>query len=130
MRFDPASRGALDFRNLARELVEQEAEIRVSALDHWLQLLHGPEVRADTVTFVADFPHAQSVRVTGSFCGWSAEGIPLVRRPDGCWVCEIDLQPGEHQYRFVVDGNWRADPHNSCCVTNEFGEANSLVLVP
>ena len=126
---DPESRGAFDFRRLARELLDQEVELEVVALDHWTALLHGPAVSQDGIRFEADFPRAQTVRITGSFCDWSAKGLPLNKREDGLWECHLDLAHGEHEYRFIVDGSWLPDPHNSQTVPNEFGGANSLVVV-
>jgi chromosome partitioning protein len=127
--FDPDSRGALDFKLLARELVETEVDLGVGALDHWMTLLHGPQVSEAGVTFVADFPQAKAVQVTGSFCDWSTGGVPLRKRNDGLWECQLDLAAGVHEYRYVVDGVWIADPHNEAVVTNEFGGQNNLVTV-
>jgi len=126
---DPESRGAFDFRRLAREILDQEVELEVVALDHWSALLHGPAVSQAGVRFEADFPRARTVRITGSFCDWSAKGLPLNKREDGLWECHLDLARGEHQYRFIIDGSWLPDPHNSRTVANEFGGANSLVVV-
>lgn len=126
---DPESRGAFDFRKLARELLDQEIDLEVVALDHWSALLHGPAVSEAGVRFEADFPRARTVRITGSFCDWSAKGLPLNKREDGLWECHLDLIQGEHEYRFIVDGSWLPDPHNARTVPNEFGGANSLVVV-
>ena len=129
MRYDPESRGAFDFRQLARELVEQEVDVSVPALDHWTALLHGPQVVAEGILFEADFPRAKTVRITGSFCDWSAQGFPLEKREDGVWECNLALENGQFEYRFIVDGSWLPDPHNNRTVPNEFGGANSLVIV-
>lgn len=129
VRYDAASRGALDFRNLAGEVLAQETDLSVTGLAHWVALLHGPRVSAEGVRFLADFPRAKSVCVTGDFCAWSAKGVALARRADGLWECEIALAPGGHEYRYIVDGAWLPDPHNAAAVTNEFGGANSLVTV-
>ncbi len=126
---DPESRGAFDFHHLAREILDQEVELEVVALDHWSSLLHGPAVSQTGVRFEADFPQARTVRVTGTFCDWSTKGLPLNQREDGLWECHLDLSRGEHQYRFIVDGAWLPDPHNNQTVANEFGGANSLVVV-
>jgi len=126
---DPESRGAFDFRRLGREFLDQEVEIEVVALDHWTALLHGPAVSQEGVRFEADFPRARTVRITGSFCDWSAKGLPLNKREDGLWECHLDLANGQYEYRFIVDGSWLPDPHNSQTVPNEFGGANSLVIV-
>jgi len=129
INFDPTSRGARDFRQLARELVAQEVSVKVEALDHWAALLHGPQVTEAGVCFEVDFPAAKSVRITGSFCDWSANGLPLNRREDGTWQCHIGLESGDYEYRFIVDGAWLPDPHNADTVANEFGGANSKVIV-
>jgi chromosome partitioning protein len=129
LKFDPDSRGAADFRSLARELGQQEVAVKVAALDHWSELLHGPAVTRAGVRFEADFPRAKSVRITGTFCDWSAKGLPLELGPDGTWSCQLDLASGAHEYRFIVDGAWLPDPHNAATVANEFGGANSMVVV-
>ena len=104
-------------------------DLQVVSLDHWSALLHGPAVSQAGVRFEADFPNARTVRVTGSFCDWSAKGLPLNKREDGLWECHLDLARGQHEYRFIIDGSWLPDPHNSQTVPNEFGGANSLVVV-
>ncbi|MBK8166014.1 MAG: AAA family ATPase [bacterium] len=129
-RLDPDSRGAHDFRMLAREVAGKESLVAVPALDHWTALLHGPQVTKAGVRFEADFPRARSVRLTGTFCNWSAKGLALAKREDGIWEAHLQLENGRHQYRFIVDGAWLPDPHNTETVANEFGGANSLLLVP
>ena len=129
IRFDPESRGALDFRNLAEEICDQDRSLHVAAVDQWMALLHGPQVTQAGVRFEADFPRAKTVRITGSFCDWSAKGLPLSRRDDGIWEAHLALETGKHQYRFIVDGAWLPDPHNPETVPNEFGGANSMVQV-
>ena len=126
---DPRSRAARDFQDLARELLQETVDLEVPALDHWSALLHGPERTMEGVRFVADFPRAREVRLTGTFNGWSAQGTPLYRRQDGRWECVLPLDDGPHQYRFIVDGVWLPDPHNTEHVTNEFGGSNSLLQV-
>jgi hypothetical protein len=127
---DPDSRGAVDFRCLARELLAEEVDITVTAVDHWVALLHGPRaVAAGSMHFEADFPRARSVRITGSFCDWSAKGLPLDRRDDGVWECFLEMEAGRHEYRYIVDGAWLPDPHNEVTAPNEFGGANSLCVV-
>lgn len=130
VRFDAAARGALDFRRLAQELGEQEVDLRVADLGHWRELLHGPRVTEQGVRFVVDWPAASDVRLTGSFNGWSAEGLRLAKRDDGLWECLVQLPAGRHEYRYIVDGEWMEDPFNDEGATNEFGSVNSLVSVP
>ncbi len=127
--YDPESRGAMDFHQLARELSGQEVNLEVPATDHWHSLLHGPRVVSGGMLFEADFPHAKRVGITGDFCDWSADGLPMSCRSDGVWECRLELGGGQHQYRFIVDGSWLPDPNNPQTVPNEFGGANSVVVI-
>lgn len=130
LEHDLACSGAQDFRDLAREIAAQDVDLSVPGLDHWSALLHGPEPTPEGVRFVVDFPRAKDVRVTGSFNNWSAEGVALTRGDEGHWQCVLPLEAGDHQYRYIVDGVWMPDPHNAEHAINEFGGANSLLLVP
>ena len=130
VEMDPDSRGAVDFRCLARELLAEEVDVTVAAVDHWVALLHGPRSSGTgSMHFEADFPRAKTVRITGSFCDWSAKGLPLDRREDGVWECHLEMEAGRHEYRYIVDGAWLPDPHNEHTAPNEFGGANSLCVV-
>jgi len=41
----------------------------------------------------------------------------------------LPLRPGRYRYRFVVDGKWMTDPHNSYVEANQFGELNNVIEV-
>ncbi len=86
------------------------------------------EMRLVSVSY--DDPRAHSVSVVGTFNGWSPQANPLVRGPDGIWRTEIRLQPGEFQYKLVVDGKrWIPDPRNPSRVPDGFGAVNSVLVV-
>ncbi len=71
-------------------------------------------------------PDAKVVCLAGEFNNW----IPApMKKLAGSFQAVVDLQPGEYQYKFVVDGQWRDDPAAAKSVTNAFGTANSVVLV-
>jgi len=53
----------------------------------------------------------------------------MTQGKDGKWFKELTLHPGVYEYRFVVDGQWQADPNNMECVANPFGESNSLLII-
>ena len=82
-----------------------------SAVDAYREL--GAHIVPEGVRFAVWAPHAQSVRVTGDFCGWDA-GTPLAER-DGFWEGTL---PGIGQgaaYKYIVRGadgteRWKADP--------------------
>jgi len=74
------------------------------------------------------------VLVAGSFNNWAstaAEGTwPMTFHASaGAWIIKRDLPRGEHQYKFVVDGQWINDPDNPERVSDGFGGHNSLMRV-
>jgi hypothetical protein len=73
-------------------------------------------------------PEAQAVCVAGSFNGWEPSALPLQRQADGRWVVEVVLEPGRHEYRFVVDGQWTDDPLSPAYVSNPFGGLNCVLV--
>lgn len=84
---------------------------------------HEPRKR---VQFAFDAPEANDVAVTGSFCDWQIL-YPLKRQKSGDWKRTIDITPGRHEYRFVVDGEWREDPRSGDRVPNPYGGVNSVL---
>ena len=65
------------------------------------------------VFFDLDAPLATNVFVSGTFNGWRENVHRLTRRDDdGWWYTEIDIYPGFHGYKFVVDHSWIVDPLN------------------
>ncbi|XP_017223676.1 sucrose nonfermenting 4-like protein [Daucus carota subsp. sativus] len=70
----------------------------------------------------------RSVYLSGSFTGWTehfqmspVEGCPTVFQT----ICS--LPPGFHQYKFIVDGEWRHDERQPC-VSGNYGTVNTLML--
>lgn len=79
------------------------------------------------VGFVVDAPHGWEVALAGSFNGWEPQ--TMVKEADGLWRLTVYLAPGTHQYRFLIDNEWKEDPNNSQRVPNEYGSYNSVVVV-
>ena len=124
------SKAARQFLALARELIDKHVQVAEVELDDWMERLHGPKMTSDGVLFLLDAPDAQHVLITGEFTNWSREGIPLERDPsDSIWRTVVSVEPGEYEYRFVVDGVWIRDPNNKDFIRNEFGQENSLLVV-
>ena len=87
---------------------------------------------------------AGSVYVAGTFndwepeeipLGWTPEEIPLRGEDQGLWTVELELPPGEHEFKFIVDGEWRIlrdceGPHILAeCIFREDGtEAHMLSI--
>lgn len=57
-------------------------------------------------------PAAKSVFLGGSFNEFNAARHPLVRGAGGLWETTVPLAPGQHIYKFKVDGEWVLDPAN------------------
>ena len=80
------------------------------------------------VVFVHDAPGAGEVYLSGSFNGWNAWDLAM-QKQGGRWVLAMDLAPGTHQYKFVVDGAWRQDTLNPNAQDDGYGGQNSVVTV-
>ena len=82
------------------------------------------------VTFALDAPLARAVSVCGEFNDWSPTATPMKREAGGCWAVRVELRPGRHQYKFVVDGEWRPDPQARENVADGHGALNSVIELP
>jgi Glycogen recognition site of AMP-activated protein kinase len=74
-------------------------------------------------------PEAKKVFVAGSFNGWRPEKTPLAAIGNGRWVGDLTVNPGRHEYLFVVDDQWVPDPNAKETVQNPFGGKNSVLIV-
>jgi len=78
------------------------------------------------VVFQLKAPTATNVAVSGDFNNWDPKGLPLKKSRNGIWSVELSLQPGRYEYKFIVDGEWKADPDNKLTSPNPFGTENSV----
>jgi 1,4-alpha-glucan branching enzyme len=69
-------------------------------------------------------PEAISVQLVGDFTQWQEHPISLKKENGGVWHASVELAPGTHHYRFLVDGEWRDDPDCLLRVPNGFGSQN------
>jgi hypothetical protein len=90
----------------------------------------GVPAERETVRFELAAPAASHVALVGSFNEWNPVATPLQRDPStGKWIVSLRLPPGRHVYAFVVDGDVTADPAAPRAADDDFGSANSVVLV-
>ncbi len=66
-------------------------------------------------------PDATSVLLVGDFTQWQQHPVSMRRDKHGLWTASVELPPGRHTYRFLVDGEWRDDPECTLRVPNPFG---------
>lgn len=77
-------------------------------------------------TFECVEPTACLVQLVGDFTAWEQQPIELQRQKDGVWRATVALDPGPHEYRFVVDGQWRDDARCMHRRGNVFGSENCV----
>ena len=77
--------------------------------------------------FVLHAPEAREVYVAGSFNEWDPADRPLRCDKKGNWRTWMNLTPGQHEYRFVVNGDWQEDPDAPERQVNPYGAFNSVV---
>ena len=85
---------------------------------------NGGSERSQGFSFRA--PEAVSVQLVGDFTHWQEQPISLKKEAGGVWHASVTLAPGEHHYRFLVDGEWRDDPECRMRVPNPFGGHNMM----
>ncbi len=78
----------------------------------WTLLSAGPEATPEGIRFTYYDPTAQQVYLAGDFNNWDPTALPMERDETGLWSVTLRLSPGRHEYKFVVDGQWVADPAN------------------
>src|SRR5437867_11229783 len=57
--------------------------------------------KKESFTYFA--PGAANVLLAGDFTNWEQNPISLKKQIDGSWKATIPLDPGTHEYRFLVD---------------------------
>lgn len=95
-----------------------------------IEAFYGVKRVGEQVVFSACFEQAKTVLIAGDFNNWSSVSTPMrTNGKPGEWYMSLPLQPGRYRYRFIVDGQWVTDPHNSYVEANQFGELNNIVEV-
>ncbi len=77
---------------------------------------------------IKGFETATTIYLAGDFNGWSPDGFAM-KKEGNEWVLPINIKPGKHLYKLVVDGKWITDPNNSLWEQNEFETGNSVLWI-
>ncbi len=86
-----------------------QLEVTMARRNHTSDARNGDENGAkQTFSFTA--PAAVWVELVGDFTQWQKQAIGMRKDADGVWRATVQLAPGEHYYRFLVDGQWREGP--------------------
>jgi len=79
-----------------------------------------------------------SVSLRGSFNSWGE--WPMEKQDDGTWSITVDLEPGEYQYKFYINGKWPqdmstahaggpVDPNAAGYINDGFGGQNAICRI-
>ncbi len=85
--------------------------------------------KAPPQVFAYRAPAALSVQLVGDFTHWQERPVSLHKDAGGVWRTEVELSPGTHHYRFIVDGQWTDDPDCTLRVPNPYGGENMVRAV-
>lgn len=91
---------------------------------------YGPVLEPGGVRFIQPLGSSRQVALTGDFCGWSPEGIPLTPDSGGRYLeVLVPLEPGRHEYQLIHDGIPGPDPYAAGRTSGPEDEDRSLVHV-
>ncbi|MCL7976447.1 MAG: glycogen-binding domain-containing protein [marine benthic group bacterium] len=112
------------------------AALALVVLRPWTGVDMAPETEPDLlarsvyVQFVVQAEGAESVHLAGDFSEWQPAIALSDPDGDGVWSGRVPLEPGVHEYMFVIDGSeWISDPNAAVSRDDGFGRQNSLLAV-
>jgi len=70
----------------------------------------------------------KAVAVAGEFTDWKPQ--EMKKQKNGAYTVTLPVSPGNHQYKFILDGQWVSDPDNDLWAPNPYGSLNSVAQVP
>ncbi len=86
-----------------------------------------PASKAQRVVFSVRAEVGSKVFLAGSFNNWDPTAKAMIDKSnDGLYSVTLTLEPGIHQYKFVIDGTWCADPECADWIQNDHGTLNSV----
>lgn len=71
---------------------------------------------------------AKSLKISGSFNQWQ-DPIDMQKNADGTFSVTLNLCPGIHEFKFLVDGTWQHDPDMRTLPSTTMGSVNNLLIV-
>jgi hypothetical protein len=87
------------------------------------------EIKRRKVIFSLENADANEVFLIGDFNKWNPKSHPMKSDENGAWVRNVIIPPGEYEYKFIVDGQWKEDPQNEHLSLNCFGTYNNIINV-
>jgi len=134
-----------EYQDLSGEIIEQETNLAKSFTPLAFQkpnlaglLPQQPGLVQDkaedtegrTVAFTVEAPENANVQIAGDFTSWNPETLDLwTSNGKQLWRKVFFIKPGLYAYKYLINGQWLADPNNCKTVSDSFGGANSLIEV-
>ena len=88
------------------------------------------KIKRQKITFSFESSDAKEVILMGDFNNWNPKKHPMKKDDNGKWTKAVLLPPGQYEYKFLVDGQWKEDPHNGRICPNKFGSCNNILNLP
>lgn len=83
--------------------------------------------KTQRVTFNVRAEVGSRVYLAGSFNNWDPTDKEMTdKKGEGLFTATVNLPAGAHQYKFVIDGTWCADPECAEWIQNDHGTLNSV----
>lgn len=73
------------------------------------------------------FPNAEQVILCGSFNNWNESELKMNQSDNG-WSSSYPLKPGNYEYKFIVNKQWKLDPNNPITI-GENDYTNSVLSI-
>ena len=70
---------------------------------------------------------AKKVQVAGDFTNWRP--VEMQKQKTGTYAATVPVPAGNHEYKFIVDGQWIVDPDNNAWALNPYGTLNSVAQI-
>ena len=123
--YDNRCRAFHDYQNLTKEVLIAEPALEKVDLS-----ATQPSNIEETVVFTLGAPAHSNVQIAGDFNNWRPEALSFSdMATEPMWQTKFSLKPGSYQYKYLLDGQWIADPDNEHTMDDSFGGINSILKV-
>lgn len=85
------------------------------------------KIKRKKITFSIDLSGAKKVILMGDFNNWNPKKHLMKQDRNGVWNKAVIIPPGNYEYKFLVDGQWKEDPQNDQTCLNCFGTYNNIL---
>ncbi len=81
------------------------------------------------VLFSVSAQPGNQVYLSGTFNNWEPDSIKMKDTGNGHFQHSVIIPKGRHEYKFIINDEWVADPECPHWNANEHGSLNSVIQV-